>query len=178
MRIHIVRPKETFVTIANKYHVTLDDLRQFNPGFIQLDCLVEGMKVYIPNLKKVTEAFQDSDHHQNLTSTNKIKQEETKEVSLTSTKHVISAEQNEEVLQNHASFTFNKENQQKPVIKKQVSANTIGKQKETKKTQKASQTSHATGVQTPKRKYYEPWPSIKRTAQRCQYYFGYCDHCR
>ena len=93
-----------------------------------------------------------------------------------STNQVISFEQNEEVLQNHASFTFNEENQQKPVIKKQVSANTIGKQKETKKTQKVSHPSHATGAQTSKRKYYEPWPPIKRTAQSCQQYGGYCNH--
>jgi spore germination protein YaaH len=57
MRIHIVRSKETFVTIANKYQVTLDDLRQFNPDFIQPDCLVAGMKVYIPNLKKSRKLF-------------------------------------------------------------------------------------------------------------------------
>ncbi|MGM0524467.1 MAG: LysM peptidoglycan-binding domain-containing protein, partial [Bacillota bacterium] len=80
MRIHIVRPKETFVTIANKYQVTLDDLRQFNPDFIQPNCLVAGMKVYIPNLKKVTEAFQDSDHYQSPTSTKEIKQEGNEEV--------------------------------------------------------------------------------------------------
>ena len=46
-----------------------------------------------------------------------------------------------------------------------------------KETQKVSHLAHATGVQTPKRKYYEPCPPIKRTAQSCQQYCGYCDHC-
>ena len=104
------------------------------------------------------------------------KQEGNEEVSLKSTNQVISFEQNEEVLQNDSSFTSKKANNQKPVIKKQVSVNTIGKQKKTKETQKVSHPSHATGVQTPKRKYYEPWPPIKRTAQSCQQYGGYCDH--
>lgn len=52
------------------------------------------------------------------------------------------------------------------------------KGQETKEIQKDSQPSHATNIQTPKRKHYEPWPPIKRTAQSCQYYCGYCHHCR
>ena len=64
------------------------------------------------------------------------KQEGNEEVSLKSTNQVISFEQNEEVLQNDSSFTSKKANNQKPVIKKQVSVNTIGKQKRRKKHRK------------------------------------------
>ncbi len=178
MRIHIVRPKETFVTIANKYQVTLDDLRQFNPDFIQPDCLVAGMKVYVPNLKKVTEAFQESDLSQSPMNKKELKGGGKEEGSLTQTNHVMSSEQKGQVLSDKTPLISMKEDKQTLEIKKQTTVNKIETQKKTKKIQQDSQPPHVTGVQTPKRKYYEPWPPIKRTAQSCQYNCGYWDHCR
>lgn len=172
MRIHIVRPKETFVTIANKYQVTLDDLRQFNPDFIQPDCLVAGMKVYIPNLKKVTEAFQDNEGNQEGNTSSEVASKVTEQLDFEMQSTMLSSSNEQASLKISPS----------PVEETHETPTHQPPQPPTVEAKVKHSLPEATEVSAkkviPKRKFYEPWPPIKRTAQSCQYYCGYCDHCR
>lgn len=145
MRIHIVRPKETLVTIANKYQVTLDDLRQFNPDFIQPDCLVAGMKVYVPNLKKVSEALGEEDPETVVTTAEKENKKNSHtvhhEMNVTGEPSSNVAKATILPKEHHHSFeTVKQLNKEEKVIKQPK-----------KSLQK-------------KQKNYEPWPPIARSS--------------
>lgn len=153
MRIHIVRPKETFVTIANKYQVTIDDLRQFNPDFIQPDCLVAGMKVYIPNLKKVTETFSEEMEEENEVKCNGIQKTQDNLMASLELKPSAAYVSNEK---QHVSFD-NKGSEE------QVKTTTVTAVKQEKPLpEKQSIKKHGSTLSGDKKKKYQPWPPIKR----------------
>ncbi|GEN56016.1 hypothetical protein GCM10012290_09400 [Halolactibacillus alkaliphilus] len=153
MRIHIVRPKETFVTIANKYQVTMDDLRQFNPDFIQPDCLVAGMKVYIPNLKKVTETFSEEIEEENEIKSNVDKNKQDNFMGSLELKQSIAHVSSEK---QHVS-SDNKDSQEDVTTTSDAAMKKVKHLPTKQPIEKYGST-----LSGAKKKKYQPWPPIKR----------------
>lgn len=63
MQIYIVQKGDTLQTIANKYNLSLQEVIDLNPHILDVDHLVQGMKIKLPrqiNLEKGIEKSKDS----------------------------------------------------------------------------------------------------------------------